>query len=262
MTQRLSDKFAELRTSGNTAFNPFMMAGDPDMETALKLLKALPAAGADIIELGMPFSDPVADGPAVESAGLRALKSGMTLSKVLETVRRFRKENVDTPIILMGYYNPVYRYGVEKFAADAAQAGADGLIIVDLPPEEEAELTPHLEKNKLDLIRLIAPTTTPERQAYVTAHASGFVYYITVKGITGGATAGKAELSAALAALRKHTDLPIAVGFGIKTPDQAKAAAEVADAVVVGSAIVTKMAEDGVEAALQLTKELADAVHS
>lgn len=255
MTSRISNVFLTNRK----IFIPFLMAGDPDIATSQEFLNRLPEAGADIIEIGVPFSDPAADGPVIEAAGNRALAQGMTLAKVLEMVATFRKINTTTPLVLMGYYNPIYHYGVEKFAADASAAGVDGLIIVDLPPEEEAELTIHL--NHIDLIRLIAPTTPTQRQQYVTSHASGFVYYISVKGITGGKAAEASDLKTAIDILKKHTSLPIAAGFGIKTPAQAAEAAKVADAVVVGSALVQCLHENGMEAALALAKELADAVH-
>lgn len=255
MTPRISTIFAANRK----IFIPFLMAGDPDIATSQEFLNRLPEAGADIIEIGVPFSDPAADGPVIEAAGNRALAQGMTLADILAMVTAFRKTNTTTPLVLMGYYNPIYHYGIKQFAADASTAGVDGLIIVDLPPEEEAELTVHL--NKIDLIRLIAPTTPTQRQQYITNHASGFVYYISVKGITGGKAAEEAELANSIAALKKHTTLPIAAGFGIKTPEQAAAAAKAADAVVVGSALVQCLHEQGMDAALVLTKKLADAVH-
>lgn len=261
MTQRLADKFAALKQKNRTAFIPFIMAGDPTLEICEKLLNQLPEAGADIIELGMPFSDPMADGPTIDAAGQRALKSGTTLPHILQMVTRFRQTHADTPIVLMGYYNPVYRYGVETFAKDAAEAGVDGLILVDIPPEEEQECAPAFAKNGLDLIRLIAPTTDAERQSYVTRHASGFVYQIAVKGITGSHSASLEELSAAVTRLREHTTLPVAIGFGIRTPEQAAEVATVADAVVVGSAIVAKFQHEGMEQTLDYVQSLADAVH-
>jgi tryptophan synthase alpha chain len=246
-------------SSGKKAFIPFLMAGYPDMATAQKFLNQLPKMGADIIEIGIPFSDPMADGPVIELAGRRALAAGMTLAKVLAMVREFRIENTTPPLVLMGYYNPLYVYGVERFCTDAAAAGVDGLIIVDLPPEEETELTQYL--NGIDLIRLIAPTTPTQRQQYVMRHASGFVYYVSVKGITGDKSADAGELKTAISDLKQHTILPIAAGFGIKTPEQAAAAAKAADAVVVGSALVSVLHEQGLDAALKLAKQLADAVH-
>lgn len=256
MASRISIIFTE---TNRPAFIPFLMAGDPDPATAQEFLRRLPEAGADIIEIGVPFSDPAADGPVIEAAGLRALSNHTTLASVLTMVAEFRRSNTHTPIVLMGYYNPIYRYGVERFTREAAVAGVDGLIIVDLPPEEEAEVTQHL--GNIDLIRLIAPTTPTQRQQYITQHASGFVYYISVKGITGGQTAEGADLRAAIEHIKTHTALPVAAGFGIKTPAQAAEAAKVADAVVVGSALVQKLHDAGIEAALALAKQLADAVH-
>jgi tryptophan synthase alpha chain len=247
-------------SSGKKAFIPFLMAGDPDQKTAQRFLNALPEAGADIIEIGIPFSDPMADGPLIELAGRRALAAGMTLAKVLEMVRNFRTENTTTPLVLMGYYNPIYIYGVERFCKDAAAVGVDGLIIVDLPPEEEAELTQYL--NGIDLIRLIAPTTPTQRQQYVMRHASGFVYYVSVKGITGDKSADASELQTAISNLKQHTTLPIAAGFGIKTPEQAAAAAKAADAVVVGSALVNELHQKGVDAAIELARKLAHSIHN
>ena len=262
MSDRLSRCFSRLRSQQQTAFIPFIMGGDPNYADSLAFLNALPAAGADIIEIGVPFSDPMADGPVIEAAGNRALDSGMTLSRVLKMVGEFREKHTETPVILMGYYNPIYRYGVEKFSHDAAQAGVDGLIIVDLPPEEEAEATGAFQANALDLIRLIAPTSDADRQQLITQHASGFVYYISVKGITGGASASEGELQQAISHLRNDSSLPIAIGFGIKTPEQAANAAKHGDAVVVGSAIVDCLHKQGHEAAIMLAKTLADAVHS
>jgi tryptophan synthase alpha chain len=239
------------------------MGGDPDIQTTAALLETLPAAGADIIEIGVPFSDPMADGPVIEAAGKRAIAKGTTLRSILEIVQEVRKKNNATPVILMGYYNPIYRYGVSNFCKDAGTAGVDGLIIVDLPPEEEREITTHLEQNDLRLIRLIAPTSDTERVKLITASASGFVYYISVTGVTGAATASSDDLSAKLDALHKNTALPIAVGFGIKTAEQVKTAAQHADAVVVGSALVNIIAEsknptqDAAAFVMQLTAGLA-----
>lgn len=262
MSQRLSNCFASLKKYNKAAFIPFLMGGDPDFDQSLSFLQQLPEAGADIIEIGMPFSDPMADGPVIEAAGNRALDAGMKVRRLLELVRTFRTQNDHTPIILMGYYNPIYRYGVAQFAMDAANAGVDGLIIVDLPPEEENEITGELSSNSLDLIRLIAPTTPHERQIYVTEHASGFVYYISVKGITGGSTASSDDLSTAVARIRQNTDLPIAIGFGIKTAQQAKDAAQYGDAVVVGSALVNSFHENGLDAAITLARDIATAIKS
>jgi tryptophan synthase alpha chain len=255
MTSRITTIFAQKRP----VFIPFLMAGDPDIGTSQEFLNRLPEAGADIIEIGVPFSDPAADGPVIEAAGLRALANHTTLAKVLAMVAAFRETNTTTPIVLMGYYNPIYRYGIKQFALDAAAVGVDGLIIVDLPPEEEAELTVHLKH--IDLIRLIAPTTPTQRQQYITSHASGFVYYISVKGITGGQAAEAGDLKSAIDNIKQYTSLPVAAGFGIKTPSQAAAAAKLADAVVVGSALVQCLHEQGITAALKLAEELADAVH-
>jgi tryptophan synthase alpha chain len=216
----------------------FVTAGDPDYETALEIVKGLPGAGADVIELGMPFSDPMADGPAVQASSLRALKAGMTLAKTLELVRAFRKGDGETPIVLMGYYNPIYSYGVERFVADAKVAGVDGLIIVDLPPEEDDELCLPSLKAGLHWIRLATPTTDDKRLPTVLNNTSGFIYYVSIMGITGTAAVPTDQVREAVARLRRHTELPIAVGFGIRTPEQAGTIAGIADAAVVGSAIV------------------------
>jgi tryptophan synthase alpha chain len=235
---RIETRFAKLRQENRAALVTFVMAGDPDFDTALKIVENLPAAGADVIEIGMPFSDPMADGPAIQAAGLRALKGGMTLRRTLELVKRFRAKDKDTPIILMGYYNPIYRFGPEAFAAAARDAGADGLIIVDLPPEEEVELRPLATQAGLATIRLIAPTTDDKRLPVVLKDASGFVYYVAVLGPTGTKSAAATEVAAAVARIRTHTKLPVAVGFGIKTPEQAADIARVAAAAVVGTALV------------------------
>jgi tryptophan synthase alpha chain len=235
---RIEARFAKLRQENRAALVAFVMAGDPDFGTALKIIESLPAAGADVIEIGMPFSDPMADGPAIQAAGLRALHGGMTLKRTLELVKRFRARDKDMPIILMGYYNPIYRFGPEAFAAAAREAGADGLIIVDLPPEEEIELRPHATKTGLATIRLIAPTTDDARLKLVLKDAGGFVYYVAVLGPTGTKSAAAADVAAAVARIRKQTSLPVAVGFGIKTPEQAADIARIADAAVVGTALV------------------------
>jgi tryptophan synthase alpha chain len=238
MTDRLSTSFAKCRDQARAAFVTFVTAGDPDHETSLAILKALPAAGADIVELGMPFTDPMADGPAVQAAGLRALKSGETLTKTLALVRDFRAGDTHTPIILMGYYNPIYAYGVERFLTDAKAAGVDGLIVVDLPPEEDEELClPALEAG-LSFIRLATPTTDDKRLPKVLQNTKGFVYYVSITGVTGAATPDFAAVASAVARIKRHTNLPVAVGFGVKTPDHAAAVAACADAVVVGSSIV------------------------
>jgi tryptophan synthase alpha chain len=235
---RIAKRFAALTAAGRSAFVAFVTAGDPDYETALEIVKGLPGAGADVIELGMPFSDPMADGPAVQASSLRALKSGMTLAKTLELVRAFRKGDGETPIVLMGYYNPIYSYGVERFVADAKVAGVDGLIIVDLPPEEDDELCLPSLKAGLHWIRLATPTTDDKRLPTVLNNTSGFIYYVSIMGITGTAAVPTDQVREAVARLRRHTELPIAVGFGIRTPEQAGTIAGIADAAVVGSAIV------------------------
>jgi tryptophan synthase alpha chain len=214
------------------------MAGDPDIGTSLAIIKALPKAGADVIEIGMPFTDPMADGPAIQASGLRALKAGMTLKKTLAMVRDFRAGDDATPIVLMGYYNPIYIYGVEKFLADAKAAGVDGLIIVDLPPEEDAELCLPAMKAGLNFIRLATPTTDDKRLPAVLANTSGFVYYVSITGITGSASAETGVVGEAVARIKRHTKLPVCVGFGIRTPEAARAIAENADGAVVGTALV------------------------
>lgn len=258
MTTRIQNTFTKLKEQKRTALIPFIMGYDPDGEASAKILAALPAAGADIIEIGMPFSDPMADGVVIQAAGIRALKAGATVSKIIAMVREFRKNNNETPIILMGYFNPVYRYGVEKFCKDAVAAGVDGIIIVDLPPEEENEIRPYLTATGLDLIRLIAPTSGDNRLKLLSESASGFVYYISITGITGAKTADSGELKTKLEHLRKFTDLPVAVGFGIKTPKQVSDAAKLADAVVVGSALVDiiHQSDDKVVAATKFIKSL------
>ncbi len=262
MSQRLAAKFAALKVAQKKSFIPFIMAGDPDAKSSLELLKALPAAGADIIEIGMPFSDPMADGPVIEAAGNRALSGGMSLTKTLDIVAEFRQSDTQTPIILMGYSNPPYIMGWEKFCANAKQAGVDGVILVDLPPEEENEATGFLAANAIDLIRLVTPTADAARREVILKSASGFVYYVSVAGITGDKSASSPALDTAMRDLRAQTSLPLAIGFGIKTPEQAAAAAQHADAVVVGSAIVKCLNENGTDAALQLVRDLANAVHS
>ncbi|HQS07278.1 MAG: tryptophan synthase subunit alpha [Rhizobiales bacterium 24-66-13] len=238
MTTRITARFAALAAEGRPGLVTFITAGDPDAATSLAILKALPAAGADVIELGVPFTDPMADGPAIQAAGLRALKGGQTLAKTLGMVRAFRGGDGATPIVLMGYYNPIYIYGVPRFLADAKDAGVDGLIVVDLPPEEDDELCLPALAAGLDFIRLATPTTDDKRLPAVLAHTAGFVYYVSITGITGSATPDADLVSAAVARIKGHTDLPVAVGFGVKTPAQAAAIAAGADAVVVGSALV------------------------
>ncbi|MFI5012931.1 MAG: tryptophan synthase subunit alpha [Hyphomicrobiales bacterium] len=238
MTARLSARFAHCRAQGRAALVTFVTAGDPDHDTSLAIVKALPRAGADIIELGMPFTDPMADGPAVQAAGLRALKSGETLTKTLQLARAFRESDSETPIILMGYYNPIYIHGVERFLADAKRAGVDGLIVVDLPPEEDEELCLPALQAGLAFIRLATPTTDDKRLPKVLRNTTGFIYYVSIAGITGAATPDFAAVAAAVSRIKRHTALPVAVGFGVKTPDHAAAIAQSADAVVVGSSIV------------------------
>jgi tryptophan synthase alpha chain len=239
MSDRIDRCFARLREKNRAAFVPFITAGDPDRETSAALLRALPEAGADIIELGMPFSDPMADGPAVQAASLRALAAGTTLVDVLSLVADHRRHDPDTPIILMGYYNPIYSYGPERFLDDALAAGVDALIIVDLPPEHDDELCLPALARGVSFIRLASPTTDDARLPTVLNNTSGFVYYVSITGITGTKSADADQVSHAVDRLRQHTDLPIAVGFGIRTPDQAAAIARTADAAVVGSAIVS-----------------------
>jgi tryptophan synthase alpha chain len=238
VTTRIDTRFAELAKQGRSAFVTFVTAGDPDPATSLDIVKALPKAGADIIELGMPFTDPMADGPSIQAAGLRALKAGMTLKKTLELVRGFRKDDDATPLVLMGYYNPIYIYGVDKFLADAKTAGVDGLIIVDLPPEEDTELCLPAMKAGLNFIRLATPTTDDKRLPAVLANTSGFVYYVAITGITGSASADARVVGEAVARIKRHTQLPVCVGFGIRTPEAARAIAENANGSVVGTALV------------------------
>ncbi len=235
---RIAARFASLAAEGRPGLVTFITAGDPDGVTSLDILKALPGAGADLIEVGVPFTDPMADGPAIQAAGLRALKAGQTLAKTLAMVAQFRAGDAATPVILMGYYNPIYVYGVDRFLADARAAGVDGLIIVDLPPEEDEELCLPALKAGLDFIRLATPTTDDKRLPAVLRHTAGFVYYVSITGITGAATPDAGRVSQAVARIKQHTDLPVAVGFGVKTPEQAAAIAAGADAVVVGSALV------------------------
>jgi tryptophan synthase alpha chain len=238
MTTRIDARFAELKKQGRSAFITFLMAGDPDPSTSLDIIKALPKAGADIVEIGMPFTDPMADGPAIQAAGLRALKAGMTLKKTLAMVREFRKADAATPLVLMGYYNPIYIHGVDKFLIDAKSAGVDGLIIVDLPPEEDSELCLPAMKAGLNFIRLATPTTDDKRLPAVLANTSGFVYYVSITGITGSASADAGDVGEAVARIKRHTKLPVCVGFGIRTPLAARAIAQTADGAVVGTALV------------------------
>jgi tryptophan synthase alpha chain len=272
MTTRIERRFADLKAAGRAGLVVFVTAGDPDYATALDLVKALPAAGADVIELGMPFTDPMADGPAIQASSLRALKSGMTLKKTLALVTEFRAADQNTPIVLMGYYNPVYAYGVDAFLRDALAAGVDGLIIVDLPPEEDAELCLPALKAGLNFIRLATPTTDDRRLPTVLKNTSGFVYYVSIMGITGTKSASNVDIAKAVQRLKRHTDLPVAVGFGIKSADQARAVAQEADAAVVGSAVVQRIADSldaggkpkpGLAAhVLELVRDLAGGVRS
>ncbi len=239
MTQtRIDQRFAALKREGRAALVTFTMAGDPDPKTSLEILKALPKAGADVIELGMPFTDPMADGPAIQAGGLRALNAGQTMIKTLGMIRAFRKGDAATPIVLMGYYNPIYIYGVTKFLADAKSAGVDGLIVVDLPPEEDEELCLPALKAGLSFIRLATPTTDDKRLPAVLANTSGFVYYVSITGITGSAAPDADKVHAAVTRIKRHTKLPVAVGFGVRTAKQARAIAQGAEGVVVGSALV------------------------
>lgn len=261
MSQRIKQRFEVLREAGHSGLVTFTMMGDPDIETSFDILRGLPAAGADIIEIGSPFTDPMADGPVIQVAGQRALKAGITLEKTISLVRRFREEDGETPLVLMGYYNPIYIYGVARFLSDALEAGLDGLIIVDLPPEEDGELClPALEAG-LDFIRLTAPTTDDARLPRVVGNSSGFVYYISITGITGAAGASANSIDTAIARLRRHTDLPIAVGFGIKTPEQAAAVAASADAAVVGSAIISAI-ENSLDSSAAATPQTVDSALS
>ena len=272
MMTRIDQCFARTRAEGRAALVTFVMAGDPDPVTSLDLVRALPKAGADIIELGMPFTDPMADGPLIQAAGLRALKAGMSLKKTLALVEAFRTSDSTTPIVLMGYFNPIYVYGVERFLVDAKAAGVDGLIVVDLPPEEDDELCLPAMEAGLQFIRLATPTTDDQRLPKVLTNTSGFVYYVSVTGITGAAIADYSAVSTAVKRIKSHTDLPVAVGFGVKTAANAKAIAEHADGVVVGSALIDALrqtldAQDhGGEAAIKavttLVAELADGVRA
>jgi len=259
---RIDDTFARLRAEQRKAFVAYIMAGDPDAAASLAVMKGLPAAGVDIIELGIPFTDPMADGPTIQLAGQRALAHGMTLDRVLEMVRRFRAENQATPIVLMGYYNPIYSRGVERFLADAGSAGVDGLIIVDLPPEEDDELCLPAQAAGLNFIRLATPTTDDARLPKVLQNTSGFVYYVSITGITGAAAAQATDVAPEVARIKARTDLPVVVGFGISTPEAAQTIAGVADGCVVGSAIVGQIAAGRtVEQVLGFVATLAAGAH-
>ena len=271
MSGRIERRFADLRARGRSGLVTFVCGGDPDPDTFERILAGLPAAGADVIEVGMPFTDPMADGPAIQAGGLRALAAGMTLRKLLGHVERFRSGDADTPIVLMGYLNPIHAYGVDRFVADAAAAGVDGLIVVDVPPEEDEALCLPARDAGLDFIRLATPTTDERRLPQVIANASGFLYYVSITGITGAAAPSADRVAAAVARIRGVTDLPIAVGFGIREPAQAAEVARGADAAVVGSALVEVVREhldeqgrarDGlVEALHRRVGALAEAVH-
>jgi tryptophan synthase alpha chain len=241
MTPRIDRRFAALQAEGRAALVTFLTAGDPDGETSLAILRALPAAGADVVELGMPFSDPMADGPAIQMSSQRAIKAGQTLNRTLAMVRAFRQGDDATPIVLMGYYNPIYVYGVELFLVDAKSAGVDGLIVVDLPPEEDEELCLPALAAGLSFIRLATPTTDDKRLPAVLANTSGFVYYVSVTGITGAAAPDPGKVAGAVSRIKRHTKLPVAVGFGVRTAEQAAAIAAGADGVVVGSALVSAL---------------------
>jgi tryptophan synthase alpha chain len=271
MTTRIDRRFADLQREGRAALVTFLMAGDPDRDVSLAIIKALPQAGADVIEIGMPFTDPMADGPAIQAAGLRALSAGMTLTKTLAMVREFRSGDDATPIVLMGYYNPIYIYGVDRFLVDAKAVGVDSLIVVDLPPEEDEELCLPALKAGLNFIRLATPTTDDKRLPAVLANTSGFVYYVSITGITGAATPDASRVGTAVARIKRHTSLPVAVGFGVRTAEHARAIAEGADGVVVGSALVDALRaslDDGratprtVGAVTDLVAQLAQGVRS
>ncbi|MDP5085168.1 MAG: tryptophan synthase subunit alpha [Yoonia sp.] len=259
---RIDAKFAQLRTDGKKAFVAYVMAGDPNYDTGLEIVKGLPAAGVDVIELGMPFTDPMADGATIQLAGQRALEGGQNLEKTLQYARELRKTDDTTPIVMMGYYNPIYSRGVDRFLSDAKAAGIDGLIIVDLPPEEDEELCIPAQKMGINFIRLATPTTDAKRLPKVLENTSGFVYYVSVTGITGTAEAQAGDVAPEVARIKSQTDLPVIVGFGIKTPDAAEAIAKIADGAVVGSAIVEKIgAGQSVSEVLAFVKSLADGTH-
>ncbi|QIE42668.1 tryptophan synthase subunit alpha [Rhodobacteraceae bacterium SC52] len=260
---RIDRKFAELNAQGRKAFVAYVMAGDPDADTSMALINGLPGAGVDIIEMGLPFTDPMADGPTIQLAGQRALEAGQTLDKTLEMARRFRENDDVTPIVLMGYYNPIYSRGVDRFLEQAKAAGIDGLIVVDLPPEEDEELCIPAQAAGMNFIRLATPTTDDKRLPKVLQNTSGFVYYVSITGITGAAAAQASDVAPEVARIKAQTDLPVIVGFGIRTPDNARDIAAVADGAVVGTAIV-KLVEEGrpVPEILAFVKGLADGAHS
>ncbi|KAA2237895.1 tryptophan synthase subunit alpha [Salinarimonas soli] len=272
MTARIDSTFARCRAENRAALVTYVMAGDPDPETSLAILRALPEAGADIVEFGLPFTDPMADGPAIQASGLRALKAGQTLVRTLDLVRRFREENADTPVILMGYFNPIYQYGVTRFLEDAKAAGIDGLIVVDLPPEEDEELCLPALRAGLAFVRLATPTTDDRRLPAVLANTGGFVYYVSIAGITGAATPDFGQVAGSVERIKRHTPLPVVVGFGVKNAEHAAAIAGGADGVVVGSALIEALRAslDGegratagtVEAVCALVRDLASGVRS
>jgi tryptophan synthase alpha chain len=259
---RIDATFARLRADGKKAFVAYLMAGDPDYETSLEIVKGLPDAGVDIIELGMPFTDPMADGPTIQLAGQRALEGGQTLQKTLDMATEFRKGDNTTPIVMMGYYNPIYSRGVDRFLQDARAAGIDGLIVVDLPPEEDEELCIPAQAAGLNFIRLATPTTDDKRLPKVLQNTSGFVYYVSITGITGAASAVAGDVGPEVARIKAQTDLPVIVGFGIKTPEAARGIVGIADGAVVGSAIVERIGRgDSADAVLAFVKSLADGAH-
>ncbi|ETX16214.1 tryptophan synthase subunit alpha [Roseivivax halodurans JCM 10272] len=260
---RIDTRFAQLKDEGRKAFVAYIMAGDPNVESSLELMKGLPEAGVDVIELGVPFTDPMADGPTIQEAGQRALAGKMTLDKTLQMVRDFRAGDAETPIVLMGYYNPIYSRGVKRFLSEATEAGIDGLIVVDLPPEEDDELCIPAQEAGLNFIRLATPTTDDKRLPKVLENTSGFVYYVSITGITGAAAAQATDVGPEVARIKSQTDLPVIVGFGIRTPESAKEIAGIADGCVVGSAIVGEMASGArTEDVLAFVKSLADGAHS
>ncbi len=272
--RRIAKKFETLKSEGRKGLVTFIMAGDPDIDASLKILKSLPEKGADLIEIGVPFSDPAADGPVIQLAGQRALKQGTHIRQILDMVDAFRKDDADTPIILMGYANPIYSYGIDKFALDAANVGVDGLIVVDLPPEEDQLVREAVGNQFMDMIRLVSPTTQGDRLTKVIDGATGFLYYISITGITGGAKADLDSVDAHIKTIKKSTDLPVAIGFGIKTPKDAQEMSAFGDAVVVGSSIVEKIAlleekagkvkddDPDLQTALTLVQSLSDALRA
>ncbi len=272
MASRIAARFAALRAEGRGALIPFLEAYDPDHATSMAILRGMPAAGADLIEIGVPFTDPMADGPIIQLAGQRGLRAGATLAGTLEMVRAFRADDDATPVVLMGYLNPILSYGPARFAADAAAAGVDGLIVVDMPPEEAAVLAPHAAAHGLDIIRLVAPTTDDARLPLVLNASSGFVYYVAITGITGTRSAAPEALEAAIPRIRAHTDLPICIGFGVRSPEQAAHAARVSDGAVVASALIDNLAKsldaaggpapDSARRVLDQVRELAAAVRA